>query len=328
MLAIDLGATKVASALVRADGRVERRGDRIEHANEGVDVVLARLLESARSALQGRARPPVGVGVCIAAQVDPSSGSIVYAPNLGWRDVPLASRVGSELGAPVWVANDARAAVLAEWRLGAGRGVEDVFCLSLGTGVGGGAVIDGRPARGTRNAAGEVGHLTIVAGGRRCSCPNRGCFEAYVGGWAIAQRAVEAVERAEAEGAPPIGWAAARDRLSARSVFDAARTGEPLAVRLVAETEAYLADGAVSVTNAFNPARLVLTGGLLRGRPELLRVTREAIESRCQPPAAGAEVVAARFGEDAPLVGAALTAFDGWNAPSRRPSRERPSGSS
>jgi glucokinase len=228
---------------------------------------------------------------------------------LGWRDVPLAQRVSEGLGGlPVVVINDARAATLAEWRFGAGKGVSDLFCMFLGTGVGGSAVVGGRLLEGGTHALGEVGHITVSVGGRKCHCPNRGCLEAYVGGWAIAERAQEAIRADPEAGAALVARAGSARDVTAQTVFQVCRTGDVLSARLVRETERFLADGAVSVANAFNPSLLVLGGGLVTGMPEFVPVVETAIRARCQPPAAMARVSFASFGENAPLVGAAEAA--------------------
>jgi glucokinase len=306
VLGIDVGATKVVSALIGNDGAIVRHSGRHLHANDGPDGVIRTLIRSVEKCLEGTpSLRPRAVGVAVAAQVDPRTGTVIHAPNLGWRDVPLARRVSEELGGvPVIVLNDARAATLAEWRFGAGRGASDVFCMFLGTGVGGSAVVDGRLLEGSSHALGEVGHITIVVGGRKCHCPNRGCLEAYVGGWAIAERAQEAVRSDPESGAALVARAGSERAITAQTVFQAYRTGDVLAGRLVRETERFLADGVVSVVNAFNPNLFVLGGGVVTGMPELVPVVEAAIRVRCQPPAATARVVAAGFGENAPLVGA------------------------
>jgi glucokinase len=305
ILGIDLGATKVVSGLVAPDGTILRHSGRLVHANDGPGGVIRTVARSARACLGPGDAMPARVGVAVAAQVDPRTGTVVHAPNLGWRDVPLARRLSEELGRPVVIVNDARAATLAEWRHGAGVGTNDLFCLTLGTGVGGSAVVGGRLLEGGSHALGEVGHMTVVVGGRRCHCPNWGCLEAYVGGWAIAERAQEAVRADPEAGAGLVARAGAIGEITAQLVFQAYRTGDPLAGRIVRETERFLSDGAISIVNAFNPAILVLQGGLVAGMPEFLPVVESAIRARCQPPAAGARVVTARFGEDAALVGAA-----------------------
>ncbi len=310
MLSVDLGATKVVSALVLADGSIAHRSGRIVHANDGPDGVLRALSRSIRECRAKVSSLALSrVGVAVAAQVEPTTGTIVHSPNLHWRDVPLAARLRAELDdVPVTVVNDARAATLAEWRLGAGRGVSDLFCLVLGTGVGGSAVVGGRLLEGGTNALGEVGHITIVGGGRKCHCPNTGCLEAYVGGWAIAERAREEVVADPVRGAELIRRAGSAKEITARTVFDGFRADDPLSVEIVEETEDRLADGAVSIANAFNPRLVVLGGGLVTGLPELENVVASAIRTRCQPPAAMARVVIGRFAEDAPLVGAAEAA--------------------
>ncbi len=308
VLGIDLGATKVRSGLINDRGEVVRTSGRILHSNGGPEAVLAAIVRSTRPLLRSRSTLPRAVGVAVAAQVDPANGTVIHAPNLGWRDVALAPRLGEELGLPVHLVNDARAATYAEWKFGAGVGVENLFCLVLGTGVGGSAVLDGRLIEGGTHAAGEVGHLTIVSGGRICHCPNRGCFEAYVGGWAIAERAREAIRAAGRDPDPIVVRAGDPENVSAETVFGAYRDGDLLARRLVRETEQYLTDGVVGVVNAFNPTTLVLAGGLLAGRPELLAAVEAAIRMRCQPSAAGARVVGAHFIEEAPMIGAAALA--------------------
>ena len=313
MLGIDIGATKVASALVAPDGSIVRKSGRIVHANDGPDGVIGTLVQSVTAFLGGTSPiRPSAVGIAVAAQVDPRTGTVVHAPNLAWRDVPLARKISEKLGGlPTVVLNDARAATLAEWRFGAGRGTRDLFCLCLGTGVGGSAVIGGQLLEGGSHALGEVGHITIVAGGRKCHCANRGCLEAYAGGWAIAERAQEAVRSDPESGASLVARAGSVDAITAQTVLAARRAGDPLAERLVAETLRYLADGAVSVVNAFNPSLLVLSGGLVAGMPEIVRVLEAAVRTRCQPPAATARVVLAALGEDAALVGAAEAARGG-----------------
>lgn len=319
VLGIDLGGTKVVSALVTPDGVVRKHSGKHVHANDGPGGVIRTVAASVRACLEGSEERPVAVGMAVAAQVDARTGTVIHAPNLRWRDVPLAQRLEEEIGLPVAVLNDARAATLAEWRHGAGRGTSDFFCLIIGTGVGGSAVLGDRLIEGATGAFGEVGHLTLVAGGRRCHCPNFGCLEAYVGGWAIADRAHEAMVADPVRGRPLADRAGGRELVTARTVFDLYREGDPLAQHLVLETERLLADGAVGIVNAFNPSVLALGGGVVAGLPELIPVVESAIRARCQPPAAVARVVAARFGEDAPLIGAAEYARTRARGTPRRP---------
>ena len=321
-LGIDLGATKVVAGLVGPDGSILRHSGRHLHANDGPGGVVRTVARAARTCLGESAPPGLRVGIAVAAQVDPRTGTVVHAPNLGWRDVPLARRLSEELGSPVAVINDARAATVAEWTYGAGQGASDLFLITLGTGVGGSAVVGGRLLEGGTHALGEIGHLTIVVGGRRCHCPNWGCLEAYVGGWAIAERAREAV-RVDPEGGRGIlARAGSEPAITAQTVFQLYRSGDVLAGRIVRETERFLADGVVGIVNAFNPSVLVLAGGLVAGMPEFLPIVESAIRARCQPSAAQVRVVLARLGEDAALIGAGIIARPGHPlASATRPAR-------
>jgi len=305
VVGVDLGATKVVSGTVSADGTVVRHSGRFVHANDGPDGVIRTVARCVRAVVGDPAPDGLRMGIAVAAQVDPHTGTVAYAPNLAWRDVPLGRRLSEGIGARVAVINDARAATLGEWKFGAGVGVADLFCLSLGTGVGGSAVVGGRLLEGDRHAIGEVGHITIVGNGRPCHCPNVGCLEAYVGGWGIAERAQEAVRADPLAGAALVARAGGVPSITAETVFRTYRAGDPLSGRLVRETERFLADGAVSITNAFNPAMLVVTGGLVAGMPEFVEVIASAVRTRCQPPAAGTRVVLSQLGENASLIGAA-----------------------
>ncbi len=310
-LGIDLGATKLRAGLVDRRGRV-LEGTRTRPVSDPAPASVIREIEHlVRSELDLEAQPPSVVGVAIAAQVDGDSGEVLYAPNLRWRRVALARRLGARLHRPVLLENDVRAATYAEWKVGAGRGIDQLVLLWDGTGLGGGLVVDGRLLRGARGAAGELGHLTIVTNGRKCHCPNRGCLEAYVGGWAIADRAREAARAERRAGRPLLTLSGGARRISARSVFAAARSGDPLSRRLVRETEEHLIAGAVTVTNALNPLRILLGGPILADWRGIDRRVERALRARCQPPAARSVTVRrAGLGEWSPIVGAALRAFE------------------
>jgi glucokinase len=310
-LGIDIGATKIRAALVDASGRVVE-GTRPEALTDRTPAAVIRAVEDLVAVHLGVGhRPPTAVGVAIAAQVDRERGTVLYAPNLRWTDVPLAADLARRFECPVVLENDVRAAAYGEWRVGAARGVGQMVLFWGGTGLGGGLVVDGRLLEGARGAAGELGHLTVVTDGRPCHCPNRGCLEAYVGGWAIAERAAEAVRADPVGGRPLLQKAGSLNRVDAELVFSMAASGDPLAARLVAETGAHLASGAVTMVNALNPSLLLLGGPVFshwRGLPKTLE---RAIRSRCQPPAAqSVRVREAGLGDWSPIVGAALRAIE------------------
>jgi glucokinase len=310
LVGLDIGATKVSAGVVDRSGRVTGHSGALRHPNEGPSSVLPVAFEAVERALGG-STPPGRIGIGVAAQVDPSDGSVRYAPNLDWRSVPLARLVAERFRCPVIVSNDARSAAFGEWRFGAGAGAANLLTVIVGTGVGGGVVVGGRLLGGASNALGEIGHVALVAGGRKCHCPARGCLEAYVGGWAIAERAQERVRREPRTGRALVKAAGSLERIDARSVAKAARDGDPLAESIVRTTSDYLATGVAGLVNAFNPDRVVMGGGVVLGWPFLVEAVARRVRESCQPPAASAaRVSAAALGAEAVLVGAAALAAE------------------
>jgi glucokinase len=188
---VDLGGTKVEAAHVDADGHLQRRLRRPTDVKDGPQAVKLEIVDAVRELVEGAGSPPAGVGVGVAGQIEAGSGVVRFAPNLDWHDVPFQADLGAALGLPVVVTNDVRAAAWGEWLHGAGRGCDDLVCLFVGTGIGGGVVSGGQMLSGCSNTAGELGHMVVDLGGPTCHCGNRGCLEALAGGWAIARRARE-----------------------------------------------------------------------------------------------------------------------------------------
>jgi glucokinase len=328
VLGLDVGATKVSAALVKENGKVYSPGGLRLHSNAGPEAVIAELVEAARRSLGPEGLADV-IGVGVAAQVDAATGTVAYAPNLGWRNVPIGPILSKEFGCPVFVTNDVRAAAVGEWRYGAGAGARHLLCLWVGTGVGGAFVHDGTVLEGASNALGEVGHTQLIAGGRQCHCPARGCLEAYVGGWAIAARAQDRVKADPQRGMWLVEKAGSVEAIDAKVVAEVARTGDSLANEIMRVTATYIAGGVAGLVNAFNPDRVVLGGGVIEGWPEFVQSVRERVRSDCQPPAARvARVVRSSLGRDAIIIGAATLARDQFRPVARaapsRPAARRP----
>jgi glucokinase len=307
-LGVDLGGTKVKTALVDARGRIVAVDTHPTRPERGSDGVIADILACVDGCLGKARRDAAALGIGVAGQVD-VHGVVRYAPNLRWRNVPLRERLEANLALPVVVVNDVRAATIGEWRFGSGRNVDDLVVLFIGTGIGGGVVSGGRLLEGCSNAGGELGHVTVTVNGRKCHCPNRGCLEAYVGGWAIAERAQEAVRADPAMGTPLSTLAGGVDQITAFSVSQAYRGGDALARRLVDETARYLAAGIVGLVNAFNPCLLVLGGGVIAGVPDLVPRVEALTRQRALPAAAEPlQFAVAALGSEAPVIGAATAA--------------------
>jgi glucokinase len=308
---IDLGGTKIAAALVDAGGRIITSARRATRPEKGAAAIVAEIaaLAAAVSA-HADGRPVLGVGVGVAGQVDPSNGSVFNAPNLRWTNYPFQQHLEDSIRMPVAVLNDVQSATFAEWIHGAGRGVSDLVCLFVGTGVGGGVVAQGQLVRGAGGSAGEIGHMTVNLAGPPCRCGNRGCVEAFAGGWAIAKRAQEAVRADPEAGAVLLGLAGGDvQRVTAPIVARALNRADPLARTLVRETGEALGAGAASIVNGFNPALLILGGGVVEGLPELVGIVEETIKRRALPAAAERlRIVRPQLGTHAGAIGAATWA--------------------
>ncbi len=307
-LGVDLGGTKLKVALVDVSGRLLSVYDSPTHPNKEPEKVIADILTGIERCLSKANQEAKALGVGIAAQVD-RKGVVHGSPNLGWQNVPIKKKLEEKLGIPVFVTNDVRAATWGEWRFGSGKGVDDLAVLFVGTGIGGGVISGGKLLAGCRNSGGELGHITIVYDGRQCHCPNRGCLEAYAGGWAIAERTQEAVNNELKKGQRLISLAGGVEKITAATVSRGYYEGDGLARRLVEETGRYLAAGVVSIVNAFNPCRFVLGGGVVEGIPELVQLVEEFTRKRALEAAVERlEIVKAALGGDGGVIGAAALA--------------------
>lgn len=306
---VDIGGTKIGVVLVDAAGTVLEEHRHATEPEQGATAVLQRIAECVRDCFPA-ARGRIGAaGVGVAGQVDASSGSVTFAPNLAWRNVPVRALLERDTGLPVAVTNDVRAATWGEWLYGAGVGADDLVVMFIGTGVGGGIVSGGRVITGSGNSAGEIGHLTVLAGGRRCRCGNTGCLEAYAGGWALGERAREAAAGDAAAGAAMLRLAGSLEAISAEEVTRAWREGDALAGSLIADARMALEAAAIGVVNLLNPARLIVGGGVAAAVPEFAEGMARAVAAGALPaPRAGVRVVASALGRAAPAVGAAAFA--------------------
>ncbi|HWA14867.1 MAG TPA: ROK family protein, partial [Gemmatimonadales bacterium] len=209
------------------------------------------------------------------------------APNLGWVNMPLRARLQEGLGLPTALDNDANCAVLGEWWRGAANGSRIALGVTLGTGIGGGIIINGRMFRGASGYAGEIGHMTIDANGRRCKCGNYGCVEAYASGPNIALRAVEALESGAASTLPSYVGGDFR-KITAQTVYQAAQAGDSLALEVVKETAHFLGAAVASLMNILNPEVVVVMGGVTQAGDALLEPLRREVSRRAFKPVVAA----------------------------------------
>ena len=311
VLALDIGGTKLAAGIVTGDGRVLSRSVIPSHATEGPWSMIDRLVDLGRRMVDEAGVSPsriAGVGIACGGPLDPETGIILSPPNLpGWDRIPLVDAVTERLGLPAAVENDATAGALAEWWFGAGRShaVDDLVYLTILTGVCAWLVIHGRLYRGVAGNAGELGHLTVVYDGRPCGCGRRGCLEAYASGTNIARRAREAISAGETSTLADL------QTFTAKDVAEGARAGDPLAGRIWDETMAMLGSGVANILDAFNPALVVLGGGVTRAGDQLLIPVREAgLRQAMEPARRSGDVVLTELAATHDVLSAAVVAFD------------------
>ncbi|MBK9516050.1 MAG: ROK family protein [Anaeromyxobacter sp.] len=311
-LGVDLGGTNARAALVdQATGEVVASHKLRHQEREPAAVartVAAAVAEAARQA--GVAVAALGgAGVGVAGQCLGSTGVVLNAPNLGWREVAFGALLAAELRLPVRIANDLSVAAWGERAFGAARGVDDAVLAFVGSGVGAGLILGGRLHDGASGVAGELGHIKVAPRGaapRQCGCGEWGCLEAYVGGMNLAARVRE--DLAEGKGAAVLAAAGGDPSKVSASAVEAAYTGgDPYARELWSEAGELLGTALANLCTLLNPARLVLGGGVLLGCPHLLRISHAHLHDRTLRAARGALVVVpAGLGDDAGVVGAAL----------------------
>jgi len=306
---VDLGGTKIETVLVDATGFVLSRERHPTNPEKGAEGVIADIVSCVTGCVADAEHEGLALGIGVAGQVETSKGLVRYGPNLGWRDVPLREELEKELRIPVVVTNDVRAAMWGEWYHGAGKGVNDLVVLFVGTGIGGAVVSGGQVLEGCMGTVGELGHTTIIVDGRKCHCPNYGCLEAYAGGWAIAERAQEAVRTEPQAGEILIKRAGSIENITAVHVSQACNDGDPLSRRLMNETGYYLGSGVVGIINAFNPCLLIMGGGIIEGFPEMIEVVEQIVcKYALEASVERFKVVKAALGGDAGGIGAAALA--------------------
>ncbi|MEZ6097759.1 MAG: ROK family protein [Pirellulaceae bacterium] len=280
VIGIDVGGTKIETALVDESGQVVHSERQPTESERGPDAVIQQIVATVQKLLDRTSCELVStLGIGIAGQIDKSKGVLVASPNLEWRHVPLKGPLEEALGMNVFVTNDVDAAAFGEWQFGAGRGVRDLFCVFVGTGVGAGVISGGRMLTESKSPAWELGHVPLVFAGRACSCRHRGCLEAYAGGWAIAERAQEQAQQDLRAAEALLSLAGSIDKISAQHVSEAFHRNDPLAKRLVEETGNYLAAAVVGMVNTFNPSLLVLGGGVIEGLPQLVEKVEETVRN-------------------------------------------------
>jgi len=287
IVGIDLGGTNIAAGAMPIDGTREiamRMGP--TKAQEGPDLVADRIAAMIEDVIAqtitetGAERSDfLGVGIGAPGPLDRAAGVVLISPNLGWRQFPLRDEVAARVSLPATLDNDANCATLGEWWCGSAKGGRNVVGMTIGTGIGGGLILDGKLYHGASDIAGEIGHTTIDSTGRRCKCGNYGCLEAYASGPAIAVRAREVLEGAENSVLPGM-VDGDLSLITAQTVFEASKHGDPVALEVVRDTAHFLGVGVSNLINIFNPDIFVIAGGVTQAGDLLFDPLRAEVRRR------------------------------------------------
>ena len=307
-IAIDLGGTQLRMALVEGD-RIRERTALPSGADAGPDVIFDRIDRMIDTLCAGRNLTGIaGIGMCCAGPINTDTATATHIPTLPKLDnVRLGEELSRRTGLPARVENDGIAAALGEWRHGAGRGVRNMIYLTISTGIGGGAVVDGRLLHGHKGIAAHIGHMKMAQDGPLCACGVAGCFEALASGTALKQRAMAAMKAASS---PYLAGITQVEAVDARDVFEGARAGDAHCLHLVAEEAMYLGQGITSAIHMFSPERVVLGGGVANGFALLEAGIHDVIRRDAMAPFRTVPVVAAALGGDSGLMGAAALVLD------------------
>jgi len=312
VLAIDLGGTKIIAAIISNRGKVMAREYRLTLADEGPESVIKRILSAIDHLLSLRNLDPPqldSISIAAAGAIDFDRGVITLSPNLpGWYDIPFRDIVKEKYGVNTFLINDANAAALGEHHLGVGKGIDNLVFLIVGTGIGGGIIINGKLYQGPCGSAGEIGHTTIDVNGPRCSCGNIGCLEMLASGTAVAQEAIRRISHGERSSLTEI-IEGKIENITAETVGVAAQGGDSLALEVISKAGTYLGVGMVNLVNIFNPEMIIVGGGVAQMGDLLLNPARQVIRERAfQLSARLVRIVPAQLGDNAGVLGAAIFA--------------------
>lgn len=308
VLGLDIGGTKLAAGVVTPDGQTLGFVVEPTRREEGPDAIIPRLFALGRRAMAEAGVAEIGaVGISCGGPLDADAGILQGPLHLpGWNSVPIAAMAERAYAVPAVLENDATAGALGEYRYGVGRGTSTMLYLTVSTGVGGGAVIEGRLHRGAARNGGEFGHIVVRSGGRQCLCGREGCLEMYASGTSIAARATEAVAERGADSS-----LAQLPVIRGEDVAAAALAGDPLATELWDETVELLGAAVTDLVNVLEPELVVLGGGVTRSGDQLLTPLRAAVLRDAMPPAAAAaRIELASLGDAVCVAGAGAVAYD------------------
>ena len=309
-IGIDVGGTNVKIALVDGEGKIIYSNSVPTYAQMGYEYTVNNIKQAIRDLMKETntdAKEIEGIGFDFPGQVDYKTGVVKLAPNIpGWVNVPIAQMIEEEFNIPTRIDNDVRCAALGELKFGAGKGCENFVCITVGTGIGSGLVINGQLVRGAANAAGEIGHIKLqMNGGPICGCGDTGCLEAFASGPSIVAMAQEYLKGGKSTKFREM--AGADGEITPYIVAKAAEAGDPVAKRIFEIVGTYIGMGLVSVINLLNPEKVIIGGGVAAAGDLLLDPIRKTVKERAMVVAGNSvEIIPAQLGNSAGVIGASM----------------------
>ena len=313
VVGVDMGGTKILSAVIDAGGNILGTSKVSTGADEGTSVVIDRIAESIQKAINKSNVDKTSIqaiGIGAPGPLDPETGIVIFAPNLGWRDVPLKAELQARTGLPTFVDNDVNVGTLGEHAFGAAQGVQNVVGIFVGTGIGGGIILKGELFHGASKTAGEIGHIIVKADGPRCGCGTRGCLEAIASRTAMAKQFRKAIQK---KGKKSVLTKLTDGDLSViRSgvLVKAIRAKDKLTLKVFKKATKYLGIGIGSIVNFLNPDMIVLGGGVVEALDDtFIDNIRSYAEKYALPNTLnGVQIVRAKLGDNSGILGAAALA--------------------
>ena len=308
-IGIDLGGTNIAAALVDSGGKISKRADARVITSGGAKTIIDGLVSVCDQLLGGKQVVPDSIGIGIPGTVDDAAGEVVFTPNLPLSKIAVTRELELTFGCPVRLGNDANCAALGEMFAGGAKGAKDVVFLTLGTGIGGGVIIDGKLITGVSGAASELGHMVIMTGGRHCGCGRQGCFETYASATGLARTAIEFIGAHKES----VIWELCdgfAEKVDGRTVFDAFRLGDKAAQLIVERYVGHLGAGIINIINMLEPELICIGGGISNAWDCISEPINKLVDAekfyRFSPDMPCTKIVKAELGNDAGIIGAAL----------------------
>ena len=311
LIGVDIGGTNVRMGVVTPEGKVLEKVEYLTDTSRGGLALFQELISHLKDLIRKDFKPSytlIGIGIGVAGIIDIKKGILRYSPNLpDLNGVELRDFLKEKISAPIVIENDANAFTLGEGWMGAARGSQHYCGITLGTGVGGGMVVEGKILHGTEGMAGEVGHMVINPEGLLCSCGGKGCLEVYASGTGIRRMALEAIEKGKGKGI--LQWSGGNpQKITSEKVFEAAQSGDLTAKEIFVRMGGYLGLGLVDLIHLFNPEKIVIGGKVSRAWDYFIGNTMETVQERSMKgPRERVQIVQALCGDDAGILGAAYS---------------------